>query len=255
MSEWERGRDIGRAEAGRQAPHQQWSSNAPAASHFPSAPSVSTVCQSASVFLSPISSYLSLNALLAFYHSLCLSGLPSSFHSSPIPIFNLSLCNAPFLFFKPVIHSFLSLPSISLCLCSRIASLLKHGPRGFLAVGKIIQWEFRQKWDLGCNCAVCKSLYVSMKKVWLCRSILYMQKTACMFSFFRPPPLLAGSLKPVTASFTDLTSKETHYYSHYCFSTGKSWHKSWAALLSLSFGGQIDCISCGTICTSTPFSH
>lgn len=79
--------------------------------------------------LSPLNLSISLPLTLSvrFYHSFSPSGFrhPSFF---PIPIFNLSLCNAAFLLFKPVIHPFLSLPSISLCLCSCIASLLKHSP-------------------------------------------------------------------------------------------------------------------------------
>lgn len=77
------------------------------------------------LFLSPISPYRSRCIVSILSLSLW---APIILSFSPIPIFNLSLCNAPFLFFKPVIHSFLSLPSISLCLCSCIASLLKHGP-------------------------------------------------------------------------------------------------------------------------------
>lgn len=79
--------------------------------------------------LSPLNLSISLPLTLSvrFYHCFSPSGFrhPSFF---PIPIFNLSLCNAAFLLFKPVIHPFLSLPSISLCLCSCIASLLKHSP-------------------------------------------------------------------------------------------------------------------------------
>lgn len=68
---------------------------------------------------------------------------------SPIPSFNLSHRDAPFLFFKPVIHFFLSVPSISLCLCSCIASLLKGGPLGSFSHSLPLAVKKKKKHTIG----------------------------------------------------------------------------------------------------------
>ena len=131
----ERGRE--RRGVQRQELHPQWSSNAPVASHFlpaalPRLFSMSTPSFSFQSF------HISPSALLAFYHSLslCLS-LSVDFHHPfilPNSHFRFIPLQWTILVVKPVIHSFLSLPSISLCLCSRIASLLKLGPQGSLTL-------------------------------------------------------------------------------------------------------------------------
>lgn len=81
--------------------------------------------------LLPISPYLSQST--ANILSLCLSGLSPSFHSSQFPF---SIYPFPMLHSCSLSLSFIlfSLPSISLCLCSCIASLLKHGPQGCLSL-------------------------------------------------------------------------------------------------------------------------
>lgn len=120
------------AEAGAASTMKQQCTSSLTLSPRVSPPFVSNVCQPR---LSRPNLSISLSVQCS--HSITLSLWASIILSFfPIPIFNLSLCSAPFLFFKPVIHSFLPLPSIPLCLCSCIASLLKLGPQGCLSVKK-----------------------------------------------------------------------------------------------------------------------
>lgn len=128
VSEWasEKEGDIGRAEASAASTMKQRCT-------ITTSISPPFACVSAFIRLPLISPYLSrcIVSTLSLPVSLWASVILSF---SPIPIFNLSRCNAPFLFFKPVIYSFLCLPSISLCLCSCVASLLKHGPWGSVSL-------------------------------------------------------------------------------------------------------------------------
>lgn len=104
---------MGCAEAGATSTVKQQCTSGLTLSSCFSPPFVSMSALSFSFLISPYLSQCTVSTLSLSF-SLWASIILSFF---PIPIFNLSLCSAPFLFSKPVIHSFLSpLPSISLCL-------------------------------------------------------------------------------------------------------------------------------------------
>lgn len=124
----------------KQLLHRQWSSNAPAAT-----------------LLVPYAPVLHCKCSITLFPPISLHGLPSSFHSSQFPfsIYPFAMHHFCHLSLSFILLS--PLPCISLCLCSCTPSLLKHGPWGsvfFLSV-EVIQWDWKQKWDLGCNSAVC----------------------------------------------------------------------------------------------------